>query len=685
VNMLKHAQAYAKKGWLVFPLHYQVEGECSCGDKDCDNPAKHPRTPHGYLDATTDPDTITGWWTNWPDANIGVATGAVSGIVVVDTDLKNDGPRTWSDLQDIHGPVDTLSVLTGGGGNHWIFRAPTNGHLKGTAGKIGVGIGTRAEGGYIVAPPSVHVSGDRYEWDHRAEIAPVPDWVLDLWEDQGTGHGAQFVDAEIDVIPDGQRNDTLFRIASTMRRQNLSESAIVTGLGAIPCETLMTEDEIRKIASSAGRYTPVETPMANAPQLKITTMKNIQARRTRWLWPGKFPQGKLTVIAGDPGLGKSFLTLDVAARVSVGGLWPDGGTAPIGDVLLITAEDGLDDTVRPRLDLLGADVSRIHSIEITVDNDGESVALSLTDHLQQIEDAIVVYKVILLVIDPILALTGKKDTHKSGDVRSVLAPLSAMADRTSCAVVAIMHLNKNSKEGNALYRVTSSLDFVAAARSALIVGEHPEDPDKRVLVSIKANLSAKPASLGFHIDDRGCFIWDGIVDLDAHGVLNMPMPEEKAARIEAKEFLAETLNDGPRPAKDVQTEARQYGISDSTLKRAATELDIQKNRVGGIGKSGYWRWSLSKEGPSTTSDLLSGNGLLSSHPTPAIATTKQQGDLLSGGVERHRDILSKNLATKEVTPNGQLGSNTTKEVTKGDVEDDGFLRTGGATDGSVRF
>ena len=160
--MLAEALAYAKRGWYVFPLHHPIASGCSCS-KDCDSPAKHPRTAKGLLDATRDQAQIRRWWKTWPEANIGVRTGKISGIVVVDTDLKNDGPKNWSELQDVHGAVETLTARTGGGGEHWIFLAPSDRQLKNTTSVIARGIDTRAEGGYIVAPPSLHMSGQRYE------------------------------------------------------------------------------------------------------------------------------------------------------------------------------------------------------------------------------------------------------------------------------------------------------------------------------------------------------------------------------------------------------------------------------------------------------------------------------------------------------------------------------------------
>ena len=162
--MMDHALRYAARGRHVFPVHWPRDGVCSCGRPDCGSPAKHPLTTNGLRDATTNSEQIREWWQRWPDANIGIVTGQASGIVVVDVDAGKGGLQSWAELQDIHGRIDTLTSLTGGGGMHLWFQAPADA-LKSTAGTIAPGIDTRAEGGYVVAPPSLHISGQRYAWE----------------------------------------------------------------------------------------------------------------------------------------------------------------------------------------------------------------------------------------------------------------------------------------------------------------------------------------------------------------------------------------------------------------------------------------------------------------------------------------------------------------------------------------
>ena len=167
----------------------------------------------------------------------------------------------------------------------------------------------------------------------------------------------------------------------------------------------------------------MEDPRDDEPIIEITPISDVRPEPIRWLWPKRIPQGKLTVLAGDPGLGKSFVSIDIAARISVGGNWPDEGKAPVGNVLIASAEDGIADTIRPRLDQQFADVSRVFAIGVTVKHRNQLTSLSLAVHLAQLEAAITQHRAKLLVIDPILGFTGRTDTHKTSEEKSwLMAP-----------------------------------------------------------------------------------------------------------------------------------------------------------------------------------------------------------------------------------------------------------------------
>lgn len=160
--LLAAALGYAGRGWAVLPLHHPTSSGCSCGRGDCRTPAKHPRNTHGVTEATKEPARIRLWWRRWPQANVAIATGAISGLVVVDVDPRHGGDESIHALEAKHGVAPTLEVATGGGGRHLYFRHP--GGL--VTNKVGVapGVDVRGDGGYVVAPPSIHMSGQAYRW-----------------------------------------------------------------------------------------------------------------------------------------------------------------------------------------------------------------------------------------------------------------------------------------------------------------------------------------------------------------------------------------------------------------------------------------------------------------------------------------------------------------------------------------
>jgi len=308
-----------------------------------------------------------------------------------------------------------------------------------------------------------------------------------------------------------------------------------------------------------------------------------------WLWKDRIPIGKLTMIEGDPGLGKSWLCLAIAAAVSRGFGLPGDSTTHPGDSLLMTAEDGLGDTVRPRLEDMGGDLSRLVALRCFRDAHGKEQAATLAD-LDIIEKAVADHKPRLVIIDPIIAFVAGADTHKANEVRGLLSPLAGLAEKYGCAVVAVRHLNKSA--ARAFYRGQGSIDFVAACRSAFVVGENPDDPQVRILCHLKSNLAPKTPSLAFSID-KGIFGWNGESSLTAEQILAVPAAgEERNATDEAVEWLRAELAGGPLPAADVVKEAKRAGIQEKPLRSARERMGIKPRKAG--FNSG-WIWSLPRE------------------------------------------------------------------------------------------
>ncbi len=222
--MLDEALAYAHRGWQVFPVHHITDGQCTCGKSKCGSPGKHPRTRHGLKDATVDEQIINTWWKRWPAANIGLSTGQVSGFVVLDIDPEHGGEESLRLLEKEYEKLpDTPISLTGGGGQHLLFAYPAQAEGLGVQNRVALreGLDVRADGGYIVAPPSTHISGRNYEWEvlyHPDAVAlpPPPDWLLlliEMREPPPLADGQDSLDlAVVAGVEEGQRNDMAARL-----------------------------------------------------------------------------------------------------------------------------------------------------------------------------------------------------------------------------------------------------------------------------------------------------------------------------------------------------------------------------------------------------------------------------------------------------------------------------------------
>jgi hypothetical protein len=324
-------------------------------------------------------------------------------------------------------------------------------------------------------------------------------------------------------------------------------------------------------------------------------LSGVEPEEVEWLWPSRLARGKVALMDGDPGLGKSAATLDLAARVSAGQAFPDGAECEPSGVVLLSAEDGLGDTIRPRLDAAGADVSRILALATVPDENGHDRYLSIPEDIPLIEKGIRRVGAGLVVVDPLMAFfSSETNSHRDQDVRRTLAPLAGLAERTGACVLVVRHLNK-APGNNPLYRGGGSIGIIGAARMAFVVGKDPQDENRRVLASTKNNLAKPPKSLLFTLEEAESGTvrvnWLGESEVSAHQLLATPREEEHAdARSEAVEFLNDTLADGPVPASDIIEDAEDAGISEKTLRRAKKLLGVVAYREGEAGRRGAGRW-----------------------------------------------------------------------------------------------
>lgn len=381
----------------------------------------------------------------------------------------------------------------------------------------------------------------------------------------------------------------------------------------------------REVLPDEKRSSPSQVPGV------VRTLSDVTPERVRWLWPGRLPAGKLVVIDGDPSTGKSTLCLDLAARVSTGTAWPDGTDCRSGDVLLLSAEDGLSDTIAPRLIAAGAALDHVHALTdvILTDDDGASrkVPPSLPRDLSVVEGIVARHRVRLVVVDVLMAfLSGKVDSHRDQDVRGVLHQLAALAEKTGSTIVLIRHLNK-AGGGSPLYRGGGSIGIIGGARAAFLVARDPEDEQRRIFANSKSNLAVEPPALAYRLvddPDNGCarVAWeDQPTDHRAADLLGGPDSDDGGAQTEAVRWLVDYLTDngGQAPAGDLIKAAAKAGIAKRTVQRARKKAGVD-SRKDGFG--GDWVWSLETEG--ATKGAIGANSQALASSAPLVAPMQPQ-------------------------------------------------------------
>ena len=354
-----------------------------------------------------------------------------------------------------------------------------------------------------------------------------------------------------------------------------------------------------------------DPPAAPGAELLLAPLSEVEAKPVEWLWRGWIPRGRLTLVAGNPGAGKSYFTQAVAAAVTQGAPLPGEDTRrEPASVILISLEDDPADTLRPRLEEMGADLGRVLVLQAVLEREvGPDGALRTSDRslvlprdVGALQEAIRRTQAALVVIDPLVAVQDAAiDSHRQAAMRQLLGPLHLTAQETGAAIVAVAHLRKSSSE-TALYRVGGSIDLVAAARVVIIVAPDPDDQapnpsDRRRIVCVaKSNVGARPDPVAFTLEG-GRFGWDSnpvYQGLTPETLLETPPAgtEERGALEEAAGFLREVLAEGPRPVKEIYREAREAGIAEITLRRAKSKLGVRAVKAGGRGG---WQWELPRE------------------------------------------------------------------------------------------
>jgi hypothetical protein len=507
--------------------------------------------------------------------------------------------------------------------------------------------------GYAVLPPSLHRLQRRYEWlgmpPGEALRTAAPRWVVESLLGRVARHTRPTAPRSDDpgAPPVRLRGDALERWHGRLYDINpetgeLDRSyslwSLAVALLEVDCTPAFVEELLAQRDTALGwdkfterndaieRYSVIVgralasvgprvhvngtarvTSPAPAREFIITNLSTVEPERVEWLWQHRVPLGKLTLLDGDPDLGKSLLTLDLAARLSRGHVMPDGSQSfkGVAGTVLLSAEDGIADTIRPRLEQAGGDPTRIVALEGIVARKGSLPAMPSLEDLDAIEAAVRMVDAKLIVVDPIMAyLPSGVSAFKDQEVRRLLGPLVQLINRLGVALICVRHLNKDTNKPS-LYRGGGTIGFSGAARSVMLVGQDPGDEThkRRILARQKGNLAPPWRSLVYEMvaefgADQPHIRWaKETSDLKADDLLRAPKtpetPEAASQLAEAVDFLQQTLADGVRPATQVMAEATKLSISKSTLNRAKTLAGVRSLREV-VGDEAHWYWSLAK-------------------------------------------------------------------------------------------
>ena len=611
-ELLEQGLAYIRLGWAPVILHGLTEGgHCTCqAGPNCTCPGKHPRQTGWQLLPSPTPQTLQLMLEALPCSNLGLRLGPISGVVDCEFDTQ-EGETTARRL--LQGYLATPSY-TSARSTHRLYCCPPEGlglskavyHAAG----LELRLGTDAKGAQSVVPPSRHASGVAYAWlpglsPFEVQSLPFPEplaALLSVNEAGDPGDGRTFVmEADLQTHPgeaEGGRNPTLCRLvgqalAAGEAVEKVLEQALAWNQR---CQPPKPADKIqRTVFDLAAKHLQAQAQQTQPATCQLIVRRGdvIQPEAVQWLWPGRIPLGKLTLLVGLGEAGKTFVSCDAMARLSRGESFPGCDIGILGESAIATAEDGLADTIRPRLDAHGADPTRWYAIELV--KQGEKLSsLTLQTHCAVLEDWLRQHpEVRLLVLDPLSAYLGNVNSYSDAEVRSVLHPLKEVAERQRVAVIGISHLTK--REAKVVQRVSGSIAFINAARCAWYVAKDPDDEDesRRLFLRTKGNLADMAKSgLAFSIVN-GRVAWEDAPVFIAADDIESEGKAEPTKRREAEAWLVQQLAGGEGLAADLYKAAERAGFSRRTLERARRELDIRTYRKA---IPGPWYWTLQEGG-----------------------------------------------------------------------------------------
>ena len=369
---------------------------------------------------------------------------------------------------------------------------------------------------------------------------------------------------------------------------------------------LSGNDAVRRCIDAASSAEPTDPLVADEPMAGLVCAASIKPEAINWLWEGWIATGKLHILAGAPGTGKTTVALTFAATISCGGRWPDGTSAMPGDVLIWSSEDDAKDTLVPRLIAMGADLARIHFVQTAMDGENKRAFDPATD-IAQLRATIAHLEIHprLLIVDPIVSAVAG-DSHKGSETRRSLQPLVDLGASERCAVLGISHFSKGTAGRDVVERVTGSIAFGALARLVFAAAKMPEDEGGgRFIARAKSNIGIDGGGYGYALqqlalpDDptisASVVLWGEAIEGSAREILaQAEVTEDNESRSqtsEAKDWLVDLLQEGRVKQTDVRKKAKACGISDKALRTARERIGVKPRKVG-FGNGGSWVWEL---------------------------------------------------------------------------------------------
>lgn len=538
------AGLYLAHGWSVLPI--------SPGSKAAARPWKELQTQRPT-------EVELDQWFSKPSINIGIVTGRVSNLVVVDLD---EASAIDALVQEIGVLPVTRQVVTERG-LHLYFRYPSEHSIPSRAG-VRPHLDVRGDGGYVVAPPSVNANGHQYAWvDESVPIGDLPAPLLSMLSAPSPDTTA-IPDSEGAVIPEGTRNARLTSLAGRMLAEGHRVKTVRKHLHTVNqtrCQPPLDPGEVDRIVDS------IHTREERKPKRKLSVQRldQIQEEQVDWMWRGVLAKGITVIFDGAPGVGKSLLVYDLISRYTTGRAWPDG--SPPGEVrpvLIVQPEDHIPSVVGPRLRVAGAAPDLVHIAGI----EGETVQLPRDFEL--LREAILHFRPGLVVLDPLTMLFEHgRDDNRRGDSVAVLAPVKQLAQEIGFCLIVVRHTKKDTT-GGAMGAGAGSFAANGIARAVFLIGTHPREQSLHLMAPTKISLDQKRKALRFRIvDDNGVgrVEWDGTDDCSADDIatMNKRIPKKD----EALEFVARLLQErGPLPLSEVKREAVTQGHAERTVERA---------------------------------------------------------------------------------------------------------------------